>query len=48
MYSLKKDIRIRKRAEYIAENCKILKMTFFKSVRRYYIIHSCIKYEGIC
>ena len=33
--------------EYEAENYKILKQTFFKSIRRFDVIHSCIKYEGI-
>ena len=26
----------------------ILKQSYFKFVRRYDIVHSCIKYEGIC
>ena len=33
--------------EYEAENYKILKQTFFKPIRRFDVIHSCIKYEGI-
>ena len=44
----KKYIRIQKRVkrdENIAKDYKTLKKTFFKSVRRYDIIHSCIKYE---
>ena len=32
----------------MAENYKILKKTFFKSIRQYDIIHSYTKYEGIC
>ena len=36
------------RDKHLDENYKILKETYFKSVRRYDIIHSCIKYEGIC
>ena len=31
----------------MAENYKILKKAFFKSVRRYDIIHCYIKHEGI-
>ena len=34
--------------EHLAENYKILKQYFFKSIRQYDIIHSYIKYEGIC
>ena len=37
-----------KRDEHVAENYKILKHAVFKSVCRYDIIHSCIKYESIC
>ena len=36
------------RVNHLDENYKILKQTYFKFVRRYDIIHSCIKYEGIC
>ena len=31
----------------MAENCKILEETFFKSVRWYDISYCCIKYEGV-
>ena len=47
----KKHIRIRKkneRDEHVEENYKILKQTLFQSIRRYDIIQSSIKYEGIC
>ena len=43
-----KMIRIQRRVKKtknIEENYKILRETFFKSVRRYDIINSCIKYE---
>ena len=36
------------RVNHLDENYKILKQTYFKFVRRYDIVHSCIKYEGIC
>ena len=36
------------RDENLAENYKILKQTYFKSVRQYDTTHSCMKYEGIC
>ena len=43
-----KDLRFKsERDKHLNENYKILKQTYFKSVRRYDIIHSCIKYEGI-
>ena len=51
MYSLKNDIRIplkSQRDEHLPEIYKILKQTYFKSVRRYDIIHSYIKYENVC
>ena len=35
------------KVEYLAENYKTLKQTFFKSVRWYEIIHGCIEYEVI-
>ena len=44
----KKGIKIQKRVKHVAENYKILKQTFFKSVCRYDIIHICIEYESIC
>ena len=36
------------RDKHLDENYKILKQTYLKSVRRYDIIHSTIKYDGIC
>ena len=35
------------KVEYLAQNHKTLKQTFFKSVRWYEIIHGCIKYEVV-
>ena len=46
--SQKKDIWIRKRDKHLDENYKILKQTYFRSVRRYHVIHSCMQYEDIC
>ena len=45
-----KDIRVWKlvKEKHFAENYKILNQTYFKSVGRFDIIHSGIKYEGIC
>ena len=36
------------RDKHLDENFKILKQAYFKSGRRYNIIHGCIEYEGIC
>ena len=38
----------KKLKKYLGDNHKILKQTYFRFVLRYDIIHSCIKYEGIC
>ena len=52
--SLKKDITEKSyrdkhlHLDHLDENYKIIKQSYFKSVRRYDIIHSCIKNEDIC
>ena len=49
--SLKKGITeksYRHKHLHLDENYKVIKQSYFKSVRRYDITHSCIKNEDIC
>ena len=45
MWVSKRTFRKKVRDKHLDEIYKILKQPYFKSVRRYDIIHSCIKYE---